>query len=409
MYDIFNYLNYIDKLESLIIELQSGLTSIPAINPENGGDGEYKKFLFLKNFLKNWGFDETTEVFVPDERVTDKTRPSLIVGINGITNKKTLWIITHLDVVPAGELKLWDTDPFKAVVNDGKIFGRGTEDNQQSLVSSLLAAKTIIDNKLKPNFNIKLLFVADEEVGSDYGIKWILKNKKFFSKDDLILTPDGGNPEGKSIEIAEKSILWINFKLFGKQAHGSRPDLGINTARASSYLCVRLEKLKKIFNKKNYLYDIPFSTFEPTKRKNSLTNINTIPGEEELGFDCRILPNYDLNHVKKEIKKISSSIEKEFKVKIEIEYSQDLQAPAPTPVDSEIVKRIQKSVKKILNIDAKPIGIGGGTVAAYFRMQNFKAALWSTIDICMHSPNEYSRIKNTINDAKVFLDLMLGE
>ena len=42
-------------------------------------------------------------------------------------------------------------------------------------------------------------------------------------------------------------------------------------------------------------------------------------------------------------------------------------------------------------------------------MEGYNAALWSTIDVCMHSPNEYSNIKNTINDAKVFLDLMLGE
>ena len=116
--------------------------------------------------------------------------------------------------------------------------------------------------------------------------------------------------------------------------------------------------MKEIFNDNNELFDIPYSTFEPTKRKNSITNMNTIPGEEELGFDCRILPNYDLNKVKEEVNKIAKTVEDEFKVKIEIEYLQDLQAPTPTLVDSEIVITLQKSIKKILNIDAKPIGIG---------------------------------------------------
>ena len=207
----------------MVIELQKGLTAIPAINPENGEDGEYKKFIYLKDFIKNWGFDELIDILVPDIRVTDKIRPSLIAGVKGKNPKKTFWIITHLDVVPEGELKLWESDPFQVRVKDGKIFGRETEDNQQSLVSSLIAVKTLIDNKIIPNYNVKLLFVSDEEVGSEYGIKWILKNKNFFSREDLILTPDGGNPEGKTIEIAEKSILWVSFTLIGKQAHGSRP------------------------------------------------------------------------------------------------------------------------------------------------------------------------------------------
>jgi succinyl-diaminopimelate desuccinylase len=60
-------------------------------------------------------------------------------------------------------------------------------------------------------------------------------------------------------------------------------------------------------------------------------------------------------------------------------------------------------------INAVPVGIGGGTVAAYFRMKGYHAALWSTLDSTMHQPNEYSLIKNTIEDAKVFADLMMEE
>ncbi|MCK4795882.1 MAG: M20 family metallo-hydrolase [Spirochaetes bacterium] len=399
---------YIESLENTVIELQKGLTKIPAINPENGGDGEYNKYLYLKKYLKRCNFDKIEDILVPDERVTSKIRPSIIATLNGKDSSKTLWIITHLDVVPPGEIKLWKTDPFEAIVKNGKIYGRGTEDNQQSLISSLIAAIALIEKKITPFYTVKLLFVADEEVGSQYGIDWILENTSCFSKQDLILTPDGGHPEGKTIEIAEKSILWISFKIIGKQSHGSRPDLGINAARACSYLCVRMEKIKDIFNALDPMYDLPYSTFEPTKRTNSITNMNTIPGEETIGFDCRILPQYNLNEVKDEMKKIVKSVEKDFEVKIEIEVLQDIQAPNPTPANSIIVGMLQGSIKKILNIHAKPIGIGGGTVAAYLRMKGYNAALWSTVDNTMHSPNEYSIIKSTINDAKVFADLMVG-
>ena len=136
--------------------------------------------------------------------------------------------------------------------------------------------------------------------------------------------------------------------------------------------------------------------------------MNTIPGEESIGYDCRILPDYDLEEIKIEMKKIAKSIEIDFGVKIEVEILQNIQAPKPTPADSEIVKLLKKSIKKILNIDAITIGIGGGTVAADFRMLGYNAAIWSTIDTTMHAPNEYSIIKNTLNDAKVFADIMIN-
>ena len=108
------------------------------------------------------------------------------------------------------------------------------------------------------------------------------------------------------------------------------------------------------------------------------------------------------------MKKIVRSIEIDFGVKFEIEILQKIQAPKPTPADSEIVKLLKKSIKKILDVDAITIGIGGGTVAADFRILGYNAAIWSTIDTTMHAPNEYSKIKNTLNDAKVFTDIMIN-
>jgi succinyl-diaminopimelate desuccinylase len=400
-------INYIDNMKDLVIDLQKGLTKHPAVNPENGGNGEYEKFLFLKDYIKDWGFDSIDEILVPDERVSSKIRPTLIAAINGKT-AKNLWIISHIDVVPPGEITLWETDPFEAVVKGDRIYGRGTEDNQQSLVSSLVAARAILNNKITPFYTIKLMFVADEEVGSEFGIKWILNNKNIFSKDDLIITPDVGDPQGSSIEIAEKSILWITFKILGKQSHGSRPDLGINSARASSYLCVEADSLKNKFNAQNDVFDIPYSTFEPTKRIGSVTNMNTIPGEEILGFDCRVLPQYNINEILDEFILISKSIETKFGVRIETSIQQKIQAAPPTSIDSEVVKVLKKAIQNIHNKEIKYIGIGGGTVAAYFRAKGIEAALWSTVDNTMHSPNEYSLISNTISDAKVFAGLMIN-
>jgi len=53
-------------------------------------------------------------------------------------------------------------------------------------------------------------------------------------------------------------------------------------------------------------------------------------------------------------------------------------------------------------IDAKPIGICGGTVGLYFRRKGIHTVVWSTNEDMAHQPNEYCKIDNMINDAKIF-------
>ena len=58
-------------------------------------------------------------------------------------------------------------------MQDGKVYGRGTEDNQQDLVASLFAAKAFLDEEIVPESSIGILLAADEETGSVYGLDYI--------------------------------------------------------------------------------------------------------------------------------------------------------------------------------------------------------------------------------------------
>ena len=140
----------IDSYENEMIALQIALTSIPALAPENGGDGEYEKAGYLAEYLKQAGFDNISRFDAPDDRVSSRCRPNIVVNIPGDNPGRTVWILTHTDVVPPGELRLWDSDPYKGYVKDGRIYGRGMEDNQQDLVASVFAAKAFMDEGIKP-------------------------------------------------------------------------------------------------------------------------------------------------------------------------------------------------------------------------------------------------------------------
>ena len=400
----------IDQCRSEAIDLMKAIVPIKALGPLNDGTGEWEKAEFLKEYLKTIGFKEIEEYPASDDMVPGGLRPNLIARISGERNDRTVWILSHLDVVPEGDLSKWDTNPFEAVVKDGRIYGRGTEDNNQGLVSSILMAKAFITSGIKPLYNIGLVMVADEETGSKYGLEYLMEHHHdLFDKDDLFIVPDAGEPDATMIEVAEKSIMWVKFKTIGKQVHASMPGKGINAFKAASNLVTALDKLHEIYNDSDPVFDPPISTFEPTKKEANVPNVNTIPGDDVFYLDCRVLPQYQLDDVMAKIETIAKEIEDKFNVKIEISTEQREQAAPATPVDAPVVKSLEKAIKEVYNVDAKPMGIGGGTVAALFRRAGFNAAVWATLEDLAHQPNEYCVIDNMVNDAKVFAYVCLTE
>jgi succinyl-diaminopimelate desuccinylase len=399
----------IDSYRKAMIELQTALSAVPAIGPENGGEGELMKAKLLEARLAKMGFPETIRFDAHDDRVPSKIRPNLVVKIKG-RKPQFVWIITHLDVVPPGELNLWSGSPYKAYVKNGKIFGRGVEDNQQDMVASIFAAKALLDEGITSHYSIGLGFVADEETSGKKGLYHLVNSPDNpIGKKDLIVIPDSGNPQGTLIEITEKSMLWLRFKTRGKQCHGSNPHLGKNAFVAASHLVIELARLKSFFPKTDRLFDPPQSTFEPTKKEFNVENINTIPGEDVFYMDCRVLPCYRLTDVMKKIRQIAGKIEKRFGVRIEITPVHYLQSPKATPADAPVVLALKEAVKTVYGVKPFAGGVGAGTLAAYLRKQNYQAAVWSKTNQTAHQPDEHCPIANMTGNAKVFAYLFLRE
>jgi len=384
----------VDEYRDGMVKTLCDLVRIKAVGPESGGEGELDKAEYLMKLLD--GF-EVERYDAPDDRAKGGVRPNIVARLKGKKDRR-IWIVTHMDVVPEGDLKLWSTPPFEAIIRNGRIYGRGSEDNGQSLVASLFAAKAIMELE-KPEYTLCLAFVSDEETGSRYGIQHLLE-QKIFKRDDMFVVPDAGNRDGSMIEIAEKSILWLKFTIHGRQAHASMPNIAVNASRYAMKFLLDLDKeLHRRFNASNELFQPPTSTFEPTKKESNVDNVNTIPGLDISYMDCRILPDYDINDVLRTVEEVKKRHESE--VKIDVEVIQKEYSP-PTPEDSLPVSLLSKAIEVSRGIKPSVFGVGGNTCAAFFRKAGFPAVVWSTIDGMAHQPNEYAVIDNMVADAKVF-------
>jgi succinyl-diaminopimelate desuccinylase len=403
-------LNWINNSIELAVELETELTKRPAISPESGGEGELDKCLFLESWLRAHGITQLERFDSPDERAKGGIRPNLIATIDGSSDENRLWIISHIDVVPPGDEKLWNSNPWTVVRNDNRLTGRGVEDDQQGLVSSVLAALAFTSQKFKPIRTIKLLFAADEETGSKYGIGWLVKNHGYlFKKNDMVLVPDGGDKKGELIEIAEKNILWLQFTVRGKQAHGSRPDLGVNALLAASDLVIDLHfGLSGKFSDHDPLFEPDYSTFQPTKKEANVPNVNTIPGEDIFCMDMRILPRYSTESILSEAKKIIKKTEKKYRVTIEYTVLQRMESK-PTDAQSPVVRLLDRTIGEVYAVKGRTVGIGGGTVAAMLRNMGIDSVVWTKTEETLHQPNEYVLLENITGDAKVMALMALSQ
>ncbi|MBQ9942634.1 MAG: Sapep family Mn(2+)-dependent dipeptidase [Christensenellaceae bacterium] len=127
------------------------------------------------------------------------------------SGSETLGILTHLDVVPAGEG--WDTPPFEAVVKDGKIYGRGAVDNKGPAVAALYALHAIKQTCIGLNKQVKVFFGCDEESG------WgdIDFFKAHYPEIDYVISPDAYFP----IVNREKGLLHLKASCPVSEAAGN--------------------------------------------------------------------------------------------------------------------------------------------------------------------------------------------
>ena len=166
-----------------IIELLSELVEIPSISSleENQKDvlesANYISDLFKKVGLKS--------------KVTSSknSKPAVLAHTEIDPSKKTVLLYAHHDVQPVGDIKKWNTDPFKPEIIDGRLFARGSVDNKAGVVTHYEVVKNLLETL---PVNIKIFIEGEEEIGSPYMTEFIAENRRDLEA-DVIVIADSGN------------------------------------------------------------------------------------------------------------------------------------------------------------------------------------------------------------------------
>ena len=120
------------------------------------------------------------------------------------------------------------------------------------------------------------------------------------------------------------------------------------------------------------------------------------------------MPVYEPTEVTAYIQSLAKEIEQKCHVTVGVEFPVFAQSAPPTPHDARVVQLLKAAIRKVYGVEAQPMGIGGGTVAAHIRRQGYHAAVWSRMDEVCHQPNEYAVIDYMVGDAKVFAHVFMN-
>lgn len=152
-------------------------------------------------------------------------RASLIARVRGSDpTAPVLGLVGHLDVVPAS-LESWSHDPFGGDLIDGEIWGRGTVDMLYltAVFATVVREAALADTPARGD--LVLLAVADEEAGSEYGLKWLLREHPEVVSLTEALSESGGMRLGAhvAIDVAEKGSAGRRLTVRGTPGHASIP------------------------------------------------------------------------------------------------------------------------------------------------------------------------------------------
>lgn len=294
-------------------------------------------------------------------------RPSLVITTKNTKSPK-LWLVAHMDVVPA------DEQMFTMQTKDNKLHGRGVLDMKLGIAYYITLLKSL-GASLK-DYDIGIMLTSDEEVGGMDGVRYLLENQGYSGKFGFL--PDGGFDW--KIEEQAKGILWIKFKVKGLASHGSRPWLGVN---AINNLILILNQVNAYFdNVKNVASEKDFYTTVNLGLISGGKAANQSPDYAEATVDIRYTPSFDLKQFTKDLNNIISKVP-------QASYEILVEGP-PNHLDLNLPQvKLFVDIAKQMGVEVGKTRSHGATDARFFSGKGIPVMIVSPHGADIHSPTEW--------------------
>jgi len=324
-------------------------------------------------------------------------KPALNLYAKFGNSKPHINFLGHTDVV--ANLINWKIPPFKAVVKNGYLNGRGSQDMKGGIACFISAISKFIKNK-KFKGSISIIITADEET-TGYGCPAVMKYlRKKGEKIDFAIVgePSSNKSVGDEIRIGRRGSMNGIVTVYGKSGHSAFLGSFRNPCTTLAKIIVKLKNSSLDSGTKF----MPPSNLEFTKMNVDNLSENVVPQSASAKFNVRFNSKHKSSSLKKKLNKIINAVAKKEKCKNKIEYRVSGEAFYTKP--NKEIYMVKKIVKKVTGNSAK-LNCRGGTSDSRFLRSIPRLELGLRNDK-IHKVNESVKISDLKKLTKIYYNIL---
>ena len=211
----------------------------------------------------------------------------------------------HTDTVP-WDGQAWSVDPLSAVVQNERLYGRGSADMKSYIAIALANAQRFLEGDAP--FAVHFAFTYEEEIGC-FGVRELIADMRDAGIKPLACIV--GEPTSMVPAIAHKGVYRWRCCVRGKEAHSSLTPQSVNAIEMAARLVGKVRDMAEGFEPGEARYegfDVPFSTASVGQFHGGIAD-NVVPRDAEFRYEFRDLPTADARRMQSDVLAYAASIE----------------------------------------------------------------------------------------------------
>ncbi|MCK9905271.1 peptidase, partial [Frankia sp. Cpl3] len=337
-------------------------------------------------------------------RDTFENSPNVVGVWKGTGGGRSLILNGHVDVVPAGDQKQWDNDPFSGEVIDGKLFGRGSTDMKGGNLSSLVAIQALQALGVKLKGDVIFQSVVEEESGGAGTLATILRGYKA----DAALIPE---PSNMKIFPKQQGSMWFRLSVKGIAAHGGTRYEGVSAIEKSLQVVQTVAQLEKerngritdpLYAKLPIPIPINIGVIEGGKWPSMVADLVKLEGR------MGVAPGETMEHAKAEMEAALRGLAERdpwfAQHPVELEWFGARWVPGAVAEDHPMMQLLLETFEAVMGeapvIEASPWGTDGGLLTTL--ADTPAIVIGPGVTKVAHYPNEYIELDAVFQCAEIF-------
>jgi succinyl-diaminopimelate desuccinylase len=301
----------------------------------------------------------------------------------------------HTDVVPAGDLDEWHTDPFEPVFKDDMLYARGSADMKAGLAAMLVAVEAYLEESAQPKGSIAFLITSDEEGRARDGTLQVMEELK--RRDEhidwcVLGEPSSQDVLGDVVRVGRRGSMSGMLTVRGIQGHVAYPQLADNPIRRFAPLLAELHQIE--WDRGNEFF--PPTSFQVVDLKSGIGAPNVTPAELTARFNFRYSTEWDHEGLQARVHEVFDHHDINYELKWHLSGKPFLTNPGA------LIDAVSEAVQEETGTPPE-LSTGGGTSDGRFiSPAGVDVVELGPVNASIHKVNEHVKVEDVVHLTRIY-------